>query len=142
MTTHKRKWKWSIKSRKNQSNRLKTRWKKGGDLFKLKQLHSEGKGKLNGNWKGGKSKTYWGYISIWCPNHPHAQQNGRVSEHRLVMEKKLGRYLTSKELVHHKNGIKNDNRIRNLELITRNQHIGKRKKIICPFCNESFQVPI
>lgn len=59
-----------------------------------------------------------GYIHILSPNHPFKDCRGYVAEHRLVMEKKLGRYLTKKEVVHHINGIKNDNRIKNLILFS------------------------
>jgi len=67
------------------------------------------------NWKGGRIIRE-GYVMIRKTDHPKAEQNGYVYEHRLIMEKKIGRYLKSLEVVHHINGKKNDNRIENLEL--------------------------
>ena len=78
------------------------------------------------HWKGGQWIDNYGYRNIWMPNHPNTTSKGYIKEHRLVMEKKLDRYLTKKEVVHHKNGIKNDNRIENLQLFANN---AEHKKI-------------
>jgi len=75
------------------------------------------------HWKGGIRITKEGYIAIYSPHHPYAKKDKTVLEHRLVMEKYLGRYLLPKEIIHHKNGIENDNRIENLQLTNQSLHI-------------------
>lgn len=71
-----------------------------------------------------KSKT--GYVSRYAPGHPNAAERGYISEHRYVMAEHLGRPLLPTENVHHINGIRDDNRIENLELWTRTQPSGQR----------------
>lgn len=81
------------------------------------------KGKRSQNWRGGRNKTIYGYYEVYAPDHPFIQKSGYVKEHRLVVEKKIGRFLLPSEIVHHKNGIKDDNRINNLEIISKSAHV-------------------
>jgi len=69
-----------------------------------------------------------GYFLVYCPEHPFAMSGGQVYQHRLVMEKYLGRYLTKEEHVHHLNGNRKDNRLVNLQLITNSKHQNLTKK--------------
>ena len=99
-------------------------------------------GKKHPYWKGGRWQTNEGYIYIYSPNHPHAIKSGKTKymlEHRLVMEKHLRRYLKPFEIIHHKNGIKNDNRIKNLLLIISRGGIHKGK-VKCPKCSYEFAI--
>lgn len=109
---------------------------------------------LNSNWKGGKFIAKNGYIYILQPNHPNALKKGYVgyiAEHRLVMSEHIKRPLKSNEIVHHINGNKSDNKLKNLKLMLRKEHnsmhcIGKnngnwkggRKPIICKTCKKEF----
>jgi len=103
-------------------------------------------------WKGGRHPSR-GYIYIYKPCSPLSNSKGYVSESRYVMSKHIGRTLSRKEIIHHKNGIKTDNRIENLELITRKKHITmhniqeigrnaivshQHKNVTCSGCGEKF----
>jgi hypothetical protein len=63
-----------------------------------------------------------GYIAIHTPEHPACSTIGYVYEHRLVVEKSLGRYLKGTESIHHLNGDRADNRLKNLLVVTSSEH--------------------
>jgi endogenous inhibitor of DNA gyrase (YacG/DUF329 family) len=92
-------------------------------------------GENNHQWKNGKQKTANGYIKVRTGKTDKGTIKYGAMEHRIIMEKHLGRKLSRNELVHHKNGIKDDNRIENLEIVLRKIHMGK---ITCPFCQKYF----
>ena len=83
---------------------------------------SNKKGDKSPNWKGGEQYHINGWKWVYCPNHPNAHKN-MVAEHRLIMEKHLRRYLTSNEIVHHKDNNKLNNDILNLELTNKSEHM-------------------
>jgi hypothetical protein len=64
-----------------------------------------------------------GYIAIAVPEHPFATKDGYVLEHRLVMEKHLGRYLLPHEDVHHEDENRQNNALENLKLLTHADHL-------------------
>jgi hypothetical protein len=86
-------------------------------------------GALNPCWKGGRKIRQDGYILIRLyPGDEYcemASKNGYVMEHRLVMAKHLGRFIQPfpLEVINHKNGVKDDNRIENLEIKSQSEHL-------------------
>lgn len=77
-------------------------------------------GHLNPAWKGGRMADGKGYMLIYAPDHPQADSNRRVREHRLVMEQTLGRYLRPEEVVDHIDGDTMNNHPSNLRVFPNN----------------------
>jgi len=99
----------------------------GGDIKSCGCLgRDKNRGALNPNWNGGRATTTDGYVRILKPNHPNANARRYVLEHIYIMSEHIGRPLEKGETVHHKNGIKTDNRIENLELWRKNHVSGQR----------------
>lgn len=82
-------------------------------------------------------RKHLGYIYVYKPEHPAANSGGYIAKHRLIMESTLGRLLKPFELVHHRNQIKDDNSIENLEIVMRKLHFGQ---VNCPKCDYEFKV--
>ncbi len=110
---------FSKEHRKNLSKALKGKpgyWENKPRSKETKKKISEtrikdkvAKGSNHPNWQGGKIKTKFGYILIKKPEHPFCDKRGYVMEHRLVIEKQIGRHLKPQEKCHHL-GEKDDNR--------------------------------
>ena len=78
---------------------------------------------------GHKKKRCDGYIAIYYPSYPRSNNDGYIMEHVYLMEQYIGRGLKDDEVVHHKNRIKSDNRIENLQLMTFKEHARLHMKM-------------
>lgn len=103
---------------------------KGGKWLTEYNSKNNRKGIDNPSWKGGRILRADGYVEVYAPEHPRVSTRRHVRryvvEHILVMENAIGRYLLPGETVHHKNTIRDDNRIENLELWGHRQPTGGR----------------
>ena len=116
-----------------------SRWLATFKIRKIRKSKADRSGQRNPYWNGGKYVDRLnGYVHVYSPSHPFAKKKGYVMEHRLVMEKSIGRYLRRNEIVHHRNKIKTDNRIENLELIVLGEVNGG--DVMCPHCNKIFKL--
>lgn len=95
-------------------------------------------------WKIERTISKGEYMYAVVPGHPNATKHGYVLEHRVVMENHLGRLLGPNELVHHLNGDRKDNSLKNLQVMSREEHtrthhrrreVGRFK---CPQCGTVF----
>jgi len=96
------------------------------------------KGNKHPNWKGGRYIDK-GYILIWKPDHPTSNKHGYVYEHRLVMEQYNSRFLTKDEHIHHIDGNTQNNKIENLLIVSKSEHMILHNTIdmstrICLLC--------
>lgn len=86
--------------------------------------------------KGSGTITKRGYRQITKKDHPNCNRSGVMFEHVFIMSEHIGRPLLKGETVHHKNGIKHDNRIENLELWSHSQPYGQRIEDKIKWCKE------
>lgn len=107
-----------------------SRKRRGGDLTSAVR-----RGRFYGQGRYGKD----GYILVWVgKDDPAANAEGYILEHRLVMSRLLGRKLHPWENVHHKNGIRDDNRAENLELWVKPQPAGARLDDLIAFIVDNY----
>lgn len=72
-----------------------------------------------------KADKTLGYLYFMDKDHPLSSPIGRVYYHRHLISLKLGRWITSKEHVHHKDGDRKNNKLENLELLSPTEHAYK-----------------
>lgn len=99
---------------------------------KARQRH----GPLHSQYTNGRTNKE-GYVLLSDKrDHPNANKRGRILEHTFVMSEYLGRPIMPGETIHHKNGVRDDNRIENLELRSHQHGMGARVSDMVEFCTD------
>lgn len=108
-------------------------WVKIGKSGKGKKLTDDHKKRISESRKlhaSGHIKVRLdGYRALYYPDYPHSNNEGYVMEHVYIMEQHIGRLLHDNECVHHKNFDRADNRIENLQLMTKQEHMSYHMKL-------------
>lgn len=113
------------RERAAQAERTRRRWEQADGPYS--NLHTK-RGAEHHSWKGGEVMSA-GYVHVYAPDHPRRRASSPyVARCRLVMEAVLGRLLEPGELVHHRNGIKTDDRPENLVVLTRSAHVAEHNR--------------
>lgn len=98
-------WTWSSASRAKLSEAKKCRYN-GLNGYGHTKLHPRG------------------YVRAYAPEHPRAARDGYVMLHTIIAERAMGRYLYADECVHHINHDRQDNRIENLAVMKKHDHMS------------------
>lgn len=80
--------------------------------------------------------NHYGYVLVKHSGHPNADKRGYLAEHTFAMAEAIGRPLLPNETVHHKNGVRADNRLSNLELWASAHPSGQRVEDLVRFAEE------
>ena len=93
-------------------------------------------GPENSSFVGAKRLNQYGYVMLYLPDHPLADSDGRYREHRYIVEQSIDfddsffniisgiRVLKPEYDVHHMNEKRDDNRVENLLILTRGEHVA------------------
>ena len=122
--------KWKKKMSEERRAQISKRHKgKKLSLKQIEQIRARNSCNYNGLNGYGHTKSHnRGYVLAYAPKHPHAHKDGYVMLHTILVEQQIGRYLTDKEVVHHINRDRADNRIENLRLMNKFDHMSMHMK--------------
>lgn len=93
------------------------------EAIKISTRKTTRKGSRSNLFKTG-TRLKTGYLQILCKDHPDADESGYVFVHRLLASFKIGRHIDSEEQVHHIDGDINNNRLENLQVLSRSEHMA------------------
>lgn len=118
---------YEITEKQREAGRRAGSCKKGKTLSKEQRLKISESKKIH---KPGHIKHRSdGYRSLYYPDYPSSNNAGYVMEHVYIMEQHIGRQLRDNECVHHINFNRADNRIENLKLMTKSEHMSYHMKL-------------